>query len=320
MGLSISTETVAKLRHTADLLKTDNVRIVEENQRLQYCYWQNRLQLGPHTFRVEELLTNNKKLQKEVEAEVERMTQRILYLADQMETFIQQNGESSNTYGTVAAGVKKEDKILLGLEKTQQTYQTVWLDDRECKVFDHPKQVAARGAYHQGTNSIGINETCGLCASATVMNIAGYRYSEDDVVLYAIEHGFCTATGRTTARNRNHIIEGMGNIHMSAHSMQRLEKVARLVEEGHGVIIGVDASLLNEKWYGPYDPAEPKGHAITLASVIRDAHTNEIVKYVIIDSNGPTHEKAYQEIDPMTLKRAFYALGACVNVTDEILY
>lgn len=318
MGLSISFATVNMLRCTAEKLKGNCICIQRETHSLKRIMTEYKSCLGPHGIYVENILQKSISLEEDVERETNNLIQRILELAGQMETYIMQNESMitvSKTSDVIALQKEKQPRVMLS--KTQQSYQTVFLEGRECKIFDHPDLIAQRGVYRQGHNTHGIEGTCGLCSSATVMNIAGYSYNENDVVDYAMEKGFCTEDGGTSANHRKQIIEGMGKILMKNIVGEPLQTIASYVEQGKGVILAVEASYLNPKWY---DPMVPGGHAITLASVVRDTKTNEIVKYVIIDSNGKTPEEACQFVEPKVLEKAFEKLGAIANVTTEILH
>lgn len=321
MGLSISLETVEMLRHTMAEMKKNYDCIHEEGIRLQNKLEESAIGLGPHVSYVQDIIKKNKGLEAEAEKDVEYLIKRMLELANQMEAYILQN-EPGIRFAKVKEqpAVSKEEQVQIGLLQTKQTYQPIFLDGRECKLFDHPDLIAQRGVYSQGHNSLGIDGTCGLCSSATVMNIAGYQYNEDDVVVYAMKNKLCTESGGTSARHRKQIIEGMAKVSMTTTVGTSLQDIASLVEQGKGVILAIEASYVNPEWYGPYDPMQPSGHAVTLASVVRDAKTNEIVKYVIIDSNGRNPEEARQFVEPKVLEKAFGALGAEANITNEILH
>ena len=207
-----------------------------------------------------------------------------------------------------------------GLAHTNQTYNTVSIDGKTVNMFDHPQNVASRGVINQGHNDLRIGGTCGLCSSGTVMNMGGNHFTETDVVGYAKDRGLCNGSGGTSPYSRSAIINGMSGIPVDTVSVGSISDLVGYIENVQGVIIAVEASLYKPEWYGDYDPNEPKGHAMVLSSVVRDPNTNEILKYVVIDSNGANAQEACQLVDPEALQRAFSVRGAMANVTKNILF
>lgn len=207
-----------------------------------------------------------------------------------------------------------------GLTHTNQTYNTVTVNGKSVKMFDHPYDVAAKGVINQGNNDLGLQGDCGLCASGSFMNMAGNSFTETDMAKYAKDKGLCTEDGGTSANDRASIISGMSGIPVDVVQVNSVEDLVSYVENGQGVIIGVEASLYNPEWYGDFDPNDPGGHAMLLSSVIRDPNTNEILKYVVIDSNGDDAQSACRLVDPVTLQRAFSYWGSTADVSRTILF
>ena len=170
--------------------------------------------------------------------------------------------------------------------------------------------------------------TCGCCASGTVMNMAGFNFSERDVVSYASNNGLCSTggadpadNGGTTAMDRPAIIEGMSGIQCTnTTGLYTLEELATQVETGHGVILGVDASGLPG-----YNCAPGSGHAIVLASVVRNSSTNKIDGYYIYDSNGRVNDTSGNDYDVCqfvpaeTLDMCFESWGRRSNVSLQVI-
>lgn len=207
-----------------------------------------------------------------------------------------------------------------GLSHTNQTYNSVFIGGRTVSMFDHPRDAAAKGILNQGHNDLGMGGTCGLCSSGTVMNMGGNRFNETDVARYAKDRGLCNDSGGTSPQSRSAIISGMSDIPVDTVQVSSINDLVGYIENGQGVIIGVEASLYKPEWYGDYDSNDPKGHAMVLSSIVRDPNTNEILKYVVIDSNGTNAQEACQLVDPATLQRAFSMRGAVANVTRNILF
>ncbi|MCR5048167.1 MAG: hypothetical protein K6A37_04310 [Saccharofermentans sp.] len=202
------------------------------------------------------------------------------------------------------------------LSVTNQTYHPMLNlnNPNSTKIFDHPQDVASKGILNQQ------GSTCGLCASGTVANICGNNFTENVMFAHAKAKGLCSNDGGTTPAGRSQLITSMTGVPTDVVHVKNLEDLVPYVESGKGVIIPVEASIYKSDWYGNYNPQEPKGHAIVLASVVRDAKTNEIIKYVVIDSNGRTPSEACQHVDPKVLQTAFRVRGGAANVTKNIIY
>lgn len=217
-----------------------------------------------------------------------------------------------------------------GLLGTQAGSQTGTFNGHAVTIYNTPHETAQRHAIsNQGTAfPTSFRGTCGCCASGTVMNMAGFNFSERDVVSYASNNGLCSTgsvdpadNGGTTAMDRQAIIEGMSGIQCTnTTGLYTLEELATQVETGHGVILGVDASGLPG-----YNCAPGSGHAIVLASVVRNSSTNEIDGYYIYDSNGRVNDTSGNNYDVCqfvpaeTLDMCFESWGRRSNVSLQII-
>jgi hypothetical protein len=211
--------------------------------------------------------------------------------------------------------------IFTPLSSTYQSYHHQNLDGRDVFVFDHPFNFAKRAVITQGSAfPDGPQGTCGCCAGGSIMNKACYSYFERDVVSYALERELCSDDGGTSSLDRKNIIQGMTGIGVNSMRIDKLEEVALSVESGHGVIIAVSACTYSPEIYGDYVPGIPDGHALVLDSVVRDPITNEIIKYVVIDSNGRNPNEACRLVDPQVLQDAFEMNGCRVNITESVIW
>ena len=320
--LSISLETVEQLRQLSNTISAARNSLDQAQIKMNDTYIMLESKLGPHAGQIKDCLVKGNVLYQKADVSSLELKQRVLTLAKQIEDYI---NTSNDTSLAVDYSKEKEDSkqekqaVFQGLPVTKQSYHTTFINGEACQIFDHPERVAAWGAYKQGSNSYGIGGTCGLCSCATIMNITGCGYREDDIIAYAKKHRKCSRSGGTTPNDWNDIIKKMGGISSKTGRVNNLVELVPEIEAGKGVIIGIVPSMINENWYGPYDPNGGR-HAIVLASVIRDEKTNEIKKYVIIDSNGDTPETACQYIDVQDLQDAFEAADCCVNVTNEVLH
>ena len=217
------------------------------------------------------------------------------------------------------------------LNQTAQTFTTGTLGDgRQVSIFDHPFSGNARSVYSQGSAfPDGPTGTCGCCASGTIINKAGGNASEYSVVSYAMKEKLCSENGGTSPDSWVGILKGAG-IPASNATGASLEDLAKQVESGHGVIIGVSARAYNSDWYGEYMPGPQDGHALVLESVIRDVNTGEIVSYVVTDSNGSSPSEAVVQVPRETLEKAYSVMGVrrflfgpkegMAVVTDDVIW
>lgn len=218
--------------------------------------------------------------------------------------------------------------VYTGLKKTATGWTIDQLDGKEVKVYNSPHQTAEKHAIcNQGSAyPDAIMGTCGCCSSGTIMNMAGFHFTEYDVVTYAKNNNLCrlrqspSENGGTSPNNRQAIVLGMSGIHCTNRTSQglSLEQLAEELECGHGVIIAVDAG-------GLPGYTESGGHAIVLASVVRDRNTNEIEGYYIYDSNGrgangyAGTDNVCQYVPKRVLEMCYDSWGRRCNVTEEII-
>lgn len=239
-------------------------------------------------------------------------------------------GYNSLSSSTNPSGEVLESSHFTGLTSTQAGSQHGTLAGHAVTIYNSPYQTAQSHAiFAQGSafpNSF--RGTCGCCASGTLMNMAGFNFTEGDVVAYAARNGLCESgnddpdsNGGTDAMTRQYIIQGMSGIEcINTTGLYELEDLANQVENGHGVIIGVDASGLPG-----YNCDPNSGHAIVLASVVRNSETNAIEGYCIYDSNGqnaslsPGSDNVCQFVPAQTLDMCYESWGRRSNVTTQII-
>ncbi|MCR4739469.1 MAG: hypothetical protein K5886_04320 [Lachnospiraceae bacterium] len=227
-----------------------------------------------------------------------------------------------NTGGSLFGGGE-----FVPLLSTGQEIRTMILDGRSVDVFDHPFEPNDYRICDQGSayprdadgNSTGPTGTCGCCASGTVINKAGGHTSEKEVVDYALSHGLCASSGGTAPDGWVGILSGAG-ISASDNSGTSLEELAKKVEEGHGVIIGVSARTYCREMYGRYFPGAADGHAMVLESVVRDHETGEIIEYVVSDSNGYDTYDACHRVPAKVLEKAYKRKRKAAVVTDDVIW
>lgn len=234
----------------------------------------------------------------------------------------QEDNKGLKTYTTRSnRGLDDSAPLIKGLDKTKHGYQTTYVNGREAMMYDDPDNRAIHKIlYNQGKVwDNGPKQTCGPCSCATVINMLGLNVDEERVVSYAIRHGLCRPQGFTTPDEWVKILRGVGGIEAKAERKVPLKNLAEEVEKGKGVIIGVSACKYCPDLYGKYPFWKMDGHAITITSVIRDKQTNEILQYVVVDSNPMSPDEAVRRVDAKVLNKAYKKFRKVAVVTDQIL-
>jgi len=171
--------------------------------------------------------------------------------------------------------------------------------------------------HQQGDNSYGFQNDCGLAASADVLNQFGIPASENDVVNFAAQNGLTDTSnsdpaqnGGTTMADQVTVLTDAG---VPAHSEtgNTLNGLASEIDAGHGVIIGVDSSIL---WNQPQDTSNgAPDHAVTVTGVARDPNSGQIVGFYVNDSGDGNSAKF---VDAATMQQAWINAGGSDVVTD----
>lgn len=191
-------------------------------------------------------------------------------------------------------------------------------DGKEAIIIGDPEG-DAEFSHLQGDNSLGFEGTCGLCSIESVLQEFGVNVDEEDVVRYADNHDLCNTNeldmelnGGTTLMEQAEILDDYG---VPSHTVvaSSLEDVSAEVEDGHGVIIAVNAGIL---WDDPnYFDSGEANHAVTVTGVARDLSTGETIGYYINDSGKG---EGAQYVTKDTLIPAFLDAGGGCVITDVV--
>ncbi len=224
------------------------------------------------------------------------------------------NVVGSNNHSS-ASNILDRTSSIRNLSSTEQTSESLFLNGRNVTVYDHPFDENSGRVCNQGSAyPTGPQQTCGCCASATIINKAGGSANEHSIVEHAYNNNLCDSEGRTSPNSWTAILNNNG-VSSSTTSGSSLEELARSVETGHGVIIGVDA-----RTYAPDMYSRRGGHALVLESVIRDSSTGEILEYIVADSNGSNSHNAVRRVTPSRLERAHRRCGNASVTTNNIIW
>lgn len=163
---------------------------------------------------------------------------------------------------------------------------------------------ASRDYFHkQGRNDLGFLGTCGLVSCGDIANQFGDKITENEVVHYAVDQGLTTvipgnpeASGGTTMSQQAAILGGLG---MPSHVDvgDSLEGLGRQLEEGHGVIMEVNAG---ELWgQSSYYDNGALNHAVTLTGVAVDRQSGKALGIWIDDSGSGSYQRYISADDPV---------------------
>lgn len=228
-------------------------------------------------------------------------------------------GSGGAAYGAVSGGGSAAGGSAAfsgrNLSQTQQQIVVTAFNGRDCTVFDHPFDPNPGRICNQGSAyPTGPQETCGCCSSGTIINRAGGSTNEHDIVNFAWNNHLCDNDGRTSASTISEILTRSG-VPSSDTSGTSLSDLAAQVEQGHGIIVAVDARRFDPNFYNRHG-----GHALVLESVIRDAQSGEILEYVVADSNRSDSVSAVRRVSAHRMERAFRAMGHQSITTDNIIW
>lgn len=169
------------------------------------------------------------------------------------------------------------------VQHTSQEFVRTTVRGRDAVVFDHPQQLATRLHTSQGNNTFDMDGTCSLASTANMLTISGRPTEEQEIVEHARNNGLCSITGGTDINfvRLQRIWRDFGEPGLVLMG-DSPEQLARAIEDGHGVVLSVNDSIL----YGEpcTDIDVSPNHAVTATSVARDPNTNEILGFFICNT------------------------------------
>jgi len=196
-------------------------------------------------------------------------------------------------------------------------------------IVGDPINLGDRLDFQQGfDNPYGAFGTCGLTSIANVCTISGMEVSETEVIRYAMENGLCEkgegsafGGGGTTIKNQIEILEHYGiPAHCEFADTATPERLAQAVEGGHGVILGLNSGILQDREWKIYnDNGEIAAtHAVCLTGTVRDADTGELVGFYLCDSSGQTPDSGKTFVSLDKLKESYSEVrGGFATITND---
>lgn len=156
--------------------------------------------------------------------------------------------------------------------------------------------------YQQGFDNVyGAFGTCGLTSISNICKMGGLDITEPEVVEYAMENDLCIKDdpkfggGGTFIGNDLEILSHYGfDAHCEFSDVANNERLADAIEGGHGVILGLNSGLLQERDWKIHD-SEGKivaNHAVTLTGTVRSPDSGELVGFYLCDSSSQRSDGA----------------------------
>lgn len=149
-------------------------------------------------------------------------------------------------------------------------------------------------------NPYGSFGTCGPTSIANICVIGGRDVTEPEVVEYAMENNLCIKNddkfhgGGTSIGQQIALLDHFGfPSHCElANEAATPDRLAAVIEGGHGVLLGLNSGVLQDREWKIYnDNGEITAtHAVCLTGTVRDADTGDLVGFYLCDSSGQTPE------------------------------
>ncbi|MEM8926385.1 MAG: hypothetical protein AAGD35_23005 [Actinomycetota bacterium] len=171
----------------------------------------------------------------------------------------------------------------------------------------------------QGVNDLGLGGTCGVVSVGGLVADFGTHITETELVSQADELKLLGPGGGTSAEDRQALLRENG-IESVILREQSLESLAKITEDGHGVIARVSAAELRgsdliDDYTETADGRLAPDHAVVVTGTVR-SDTGELNGFVVNDSGNPNGAGVHVSKDLM--RRAWQDLGAdpgSLNVT-----
>lgn len=170
----------------------------------------------------------------------------------------------------------------------------------EAIICGNPIELGDELDFQQGfDNPYGAFGTCGLNAISNICHIGGKDISEPEVVEYAMEHDLCEKDnpkfhgGGTTIGNQLELLSHFGfESHCEFADVADCGRLADVIEGGHGVLLGVNSGILQDREWKVYDENGEitANHAVCLTGTVRDTDTGELVGFYLCDSSSQSPE------------------------------
>lgn len=164
-------------------------------------------------------------------------------------------------------------------------------------VFGNPVELSEKLDCFQGyDNPYNAFGTCGLVTIANIGVMAGMELTEPEVVKYAMENGLCDTAengilggGGTSIEQQTSILKHFGlESHCEPSYIADVNRLANVIEHGHGVLVALNSGLLQDRDWKIYDGNGDvyAGHAVCMTGTARDINTKELIGFYLCDSSA----------------------------------
>lgn len=163
-------------------------------------------------------------------------------------------------------------------------------------VYGDPVHLGDILDYQQGfDNPYGSFGTCGETSISNICKIAGMDVTEPEVLQYAMENNLCQKDdpkfrgGATTIGNQIALLEhyGLPSHCEFAAETATPERLAEIIEGGHGVLLGLNSGVLQDREWKAYNEAGEitATHAICLTGTVYTPE-GKLAGFYLCDSSG----------------------------------
>ena len=195
-------------------------------------------------------------------------------------------------------------------------------------VCGNPFDIAQELDCFQGyDNPYGAFGTCGLTSIANICHLAGFEVSEPQVVEYAMENGLCEKAengkwgGGTTVSNQLDILKHYDiKAHCEFPDVADCERIADAIEGGHGVMVGLNSGILQDREWKIYDENGEiyAGHTVCMTGTVRDVETGELLGFYLCVSSAQKADGAKQYVSVEKFEKCYTdSVCAYAVITDE---
>ncbi|WP_233149369.1 calcium-binding protein [Herbaspirillum camelliae] len=191
------------------------------------------------------------------------------------------------------------------------------IDGKDVLVYGNPKSYQDLD-YCQGDAVPGYMGTCSETSIANLLMIAGRDVTEKDVVQRAINNGWCDTVSSDPGR-RGGTVSGLQRLLLESYGMPveaitdyDPNKLAALIKEGRGVLMGVNGYAL---WGADLDKKLLElinvNHMINLTGAVYAADTGALQGFYIVDSGRGRSGDAARYVSLSELDKAAHFQSGC---------
>lgn len=193
-------------------------------------------------------------------------------------------------------------------------------------VAGSPFEIAGRLDCAQGDNRFNVSSNCGLVSCSNYLNICGIEADEDEIVEFALENNLCSRSifsgpeswGGTNDENLETILEHYGvesTVFYPNEAGGSIEGIANAIEDGHAVMIGVNAGYL---WDNPNHVGNGRAnHQITVTGTVRDA-SGELTALTVCDSGRHLDTDSCRVVSVSEMESFYTRIpGASAIISDK---